>query len=465
MLKQLRKLLDSAAVFGLVFVLLSAAGASAAELQAVRMGVHADHTRLVLDLSAAAPFTVAADSGGGVVVIELANSAAALAALPPGQGLVQSLALERRGSNLAVLVRIAPGTQLARSAALVGSGTTPPRIFVDIAGGATPSDQASAPGSVQVASAATTLQSMKDLVAAALQAPEPEAQPADARPVEDGIAFVPPRKPAASQPGAAMAAAELQPSAGAAIPVAGVAMTPPAKPADANGRLLIAVDAGHGGKDPGAIGHDGLEEKEVTLKAAYQLKKLLEATGRYEVLLTRKDDTLIPLRRRIEIARAAGADLFISLHADHHDNAQMRGASVYTLSETASDAEAAALAARENKEDLITGVDLSHQSPMVASILIDLAQRETKNRSAKLAGLVTKELSKATRMIYDSHRFAGFAVLKSPDVPSILVELGYLSNKLDGRDLASERHRAKLAKAIRRAVDAYFEWQRGVKSS
>jgi N-acetylmuramoyl-L-alanine amidase len=171
------------------------------------------------------------------------------------------------------------------------------------------------------------------------------------------------------------------------------------------------------------------------------------------------------LRKRIDIARAANADIFISLHADHNDNGSFRGASVYTLSETASDAEAAALAARENKEDLITGVDLSHQSQMVTSILIDLAQRETKNLSARLASYVTAELGKTTRMIYDSHRFAGFAVLKSPDVPSILIELGYLSNRADEKDLTSERHRKRMAKAILRAIDQYVEWQKGVKPS
>ena len=152
-------------------------------------------------------------------------------------------------------------------------------------------------------------------------------------------------------------------------------------------QVLIALDAGHGGKDTGATGINGTEEKDITLKMARELKALLEGTGRYDVLLVREDDTLIPLRKRIDIARRSGADLFISLHADHNDNTHQRGASVYTLSETASDAEAAALATRENKEDVITGVDLSHQSPMVTSILIDLAQRETKNLSARFASL------------------------------------------------------------------------------
>src|SRR5262249_62244332 len=141
----------------------------------------------------------------------------------------------------------------------------------------------------------------------------------------------------------------------------------------------------HGGEDPGAISANGTMEKDVNLQMAKQLKALLAATGRYRVVLTRTDDRLLPLRQRIDIARAARADLFISLHADHNEKTDLRGASVYTLSETASDAEAAEVAARENKDGVITGIDLSTQSAMVTSILIDLAQRETKNLSARFA--------------------------------------------------------------------------------
>jgi N-acetylmuramoyl-L-alanine amidase len=486
----------------LAIALLAAGAAQGSEVRAVRLGVHADHTRLVLDLSAPTLFTVTDKSADSLVIIKLADAAAApkLQAALAGQGLVQAIDLEPRGKALEVRVTLVPGSGLQRYDTLAAAGSSPARVFMDIvrqdAGPAiaakpataeaaseppavsTKADTAAAkPEPVQIASAATTLQTMRDLVAAALKAGEAEAAAAAANSdtaagADDAASLIPPRKPEA--PAAAAAenpepAAASEPAAGvtlAAMPAYGAMMViPPTKPKSGGDKFLIALDAGHGGKDPGATGVNGTEEKEITLKMALELKAMLEGTGRYDVLLVREDDTLIPLRKRIEIARQSGADLFISLHADHNDNKHQRGASVYTLSETASDTEAAALATRENKEDLITGVDLSHQSQMVTSILIDLAQRETKNLSARFASYVTKQLSTTTRMVYSSHRFAGFAVLKSPDVPSILVELGYLSNELDEKELVSKKYRGRMAKAILRAIDQYVDWQKGVKPS
>ena len=218
----------------------------------------------------------------------------------------------------------------------------------------------------------------------------------------------------------------------------------------------IAVDAGHGGADPGAIGANGVYEKDLTLPYARALKRALKAVPGYRVVLTRDRDAYVPLRRRIAIAREAGADLFISLHADSLKNRATRGASVYTLSETASDKEAAALAAKENRSDIIAGVDLDRQNDEVTSILIDLTQRETKNRSARYAALVLAEIRKSARVLKRSHRFAGFAVLKAPDVPSILVELGYLSNHEEARFLSSASGRRTLVAAIVRATRTYF---------
>jgi N-acetylmuramoyl-L-alanine amidase len=476
MLKLIAKLLDSRLVLAFGVLLIWAGQAAASDVRSVRLGVHPDHTRLVLDLSSLTQFTVDGQQAN-LVVIELADSAAAkgLANAFAGQGLVRSIALKPQGKSLAVLVSLAPGARLQRYDSLAAAGSAPARVFVDIVGAPAPvatEEPANPPSAMQVASAASTLQTMKDLVAAALSAADMGLEQPGASRSAGSVAAapIPPLKPEppAADTAVVEQASDLQPGAGvtlAALPAYTGMMIPPPKPDLGNGKIRIALDAGHGGKDPGATGVDGTEEKVITLKMAKQLKELLEATGRYEVLLVRKDDTLIPLRKRIEIARASNADLFISLHADHNDNQTFRGASVYTLSETASDAEAAALATRENKEDLITGVDLSHQSQMVTSILIDLAQRETKNLSARLASYVTAELSETTRMIYDSHRFAGFAVLKSPDVPSILIELGYLSNEADEKDLGSDRHRKRMAKAILRAIDQYVEWQKGVKPS
>ena len=165
----------------------------------------------------------------------------------------------------------------------------------------------------------------------------------------------------------------------------------------------------------------------------------------------------VRLRDRVATARAARADLFLSIHADAIGQAQFRGTSVYTLSETASDEEAAALAQRENRADIIAGLDLTQEHPEVASILIDLAQRETMNLSARAAGIMVNELGKSVQLLpTNPHRFAGFAVLKAPDTPSLLIELGYLSNRNDEMLLTQPEHRAKVAAAILRSVDRFF---------
>jgi len=229
--------------------------------------------------------------------------------------------------------------------------------------------------------------------------------------------------------------------------------------APTDSRPLIAIDPGHGGIDPGAQGRRGIWEKNITLAQARELRRQLRRSGRYRVVMIRDRDMFVRLRNRIGIAQRAGADLFISLHADSIDNPKVRGASVYTLSERASDREAAALAAKENRADIIAGIDLNRQSRTVARILIDLRQRLTKNESVKLAKAVTRELSKTMRLLRNTHRFAGFAVLKAPDIPSILIETGYLSNPSDARLLTSPKHRRRLAAALVAAIDVHFARQ------
>ncbi|HVI91332.1 MAG TPA: N-acetylmuramoyl-L-alanine amidase [Dongiaceae bacterium] len=256
---------------------------------------------------------------------------------------------------------------------------------------------------------------------------------------------------------AAVAAPAATPVASKQAATAKAAKIPPEKP-------MIVIDAGHGGVDPGALG-DGVMEKNITLAVALALKKELLSTGRYRVKLTRETDVYIPLRDRFKVARDNGADLFISLHADSHNDPFMRGASVYTLSETASDAEAADLANQENKSDIIAGVDLSKQSGMVTDILIDLAQRDTINQSNTFAVDLVSELKGDTLMLEHSHRSAGFAVLKAPDVPSVLIEMGYISSTKDQLLLTDKPHQARLAKAVRRAIDDYFANREPVRRS
>jgi N-acetylmuramoyl-L-alanine amidase len=232
-------------------------------------------------------------------------------------------------------------------------------------------------------------------------------------------------------------------------------MLPPKKPRSLQKRIIV-IDPGHGGADPGAISVNGVYEKHLTLAAAREFKEQLEKTGRYKVLLTRGRDVFIKLRERVEFAREANADLFISVHADKIQNRRIRGLSVHTLSKTASDKEAAELAERENKADLIVGVDLSKENTDVTNILIDLAQRETMNQSARFATVLVGELKQETKLLRNTHRFAGFAVLKAPDVPSVLLEMGFLSNTYDERNLRRKDYRRKLAQSMTRAVDRYF---------
>ena len=231
----------------------------------------------------------------------------------------------------------------------------------------------------------------------------------------------------------------------------------PRAPAAPNGRHVVVIDAGHGGVDPGTHGQSGIQEKDLVLAVAKQLRKTLEATGRYRVQLTRDSDVFIPLRERVNIARAARGDLFVSLHADSNDHREIRGASVYTLSDDASDHEAAILAEKENMSDVIAGVDLSGENNPVASILIDLAQRDTMNRSLRFAETVIADLPAATSVQpVKPHRSAGFAVLKAPDIPSALIELGYLTNVKDENDMVTEAWRVRVARSIAVAIEAHF---------
>ncbi len=269
----------------------------------------------------------------------------------------------------------------------------------------------------------------------------------------------PPAPPALAKPPPPPAKTAAAPAKAAPPPAKAQAKTPAAPPAERKlaKKPVIVLDPGHGGVDPGAIGVNGVYEKHITLAMARDLKDRLETTGRYTVALTRDRDVFLRLRDRVAKARAAGADLFISLHADALQNPSIQGLSVYTLSENASDAEAALLADKENKADLIAGIDLSSEAPEVANILIDLAQRETMNLSAVYANHAVEEVGRQIRLLGNTHRFAGFAVLKAPDVPSVLIELGYLSNKEEERLLRTHEYRIKLANGLAKAIDRFFE--------
>jgi N-acetylmuramoyl-L-alanine amidase len=223
-------------------------------------------------------------------------------------------------------------------------------------------------------------------------------------------------------------------------------------------RPLIVVDPGHGGIDSGTKSGSGQDEKDVVLAFGLMLRDKLEKTGKYRVAMTRSDDTFIPLDERVRFARARKASLFISIHADSipRSEGQAEGASIYTLSAHASDAEAARLAEVENKSDVIAGVDLSSEPNDVANILIDLAQRETKAFSLQFARDLVSELKATTRLHLHPMKSAGFIVLKAPDVPSVLIELGYMSTKDDLTHLMSADWRSRTTNSLVHAVDAFF---------
>jgi len=230
----------------------------------------------------------------------------------------------------------------------------------------------------------------------------------------------------------------------------------PSAPA-ASARKIIVIDPGHGGIDSGTSGVNGLLERDLVLDEGLRLARLLRADPNYTVYMTRDSDVFIPLRERVNITRSHKADLFISLHADSNPDANVTGLSIYTLSESGSDREAAALARKENQSDIIAGVDLGGENSAVAPILLDLEQRDTMNKSSRFAQLALSALSPATDILpRQPHRSAAFVVLKAPDVPSVLVELGYLSNSADAAQMDTARWRNGVANAIAGAVERHF---------
>ena len=380
-----------------LFLLFSAAAAHARPaVLDVRFGVHADKTRVVVEMTQVVEYRLTLLANPFRVLIDLPDVEwRAEPATGTGAGLISKyrFGLLEPGTNRMVLD--APGPiRVAKVFSIAAAPGVPARFVVDL---------------------------------------QPATSAFDA--LLHGLSFG--TKPA------------VVPASMPAMPVPGK------KPSDQ--RRTIVIDAGHGGVDPGAVGADGSFEKDLTLAVSLELKRQLEATGRYRVIMTRDRDLYLPLVQRVAIGRAAAADLFLSIHADSIDQAQVRGASVYTLSETASDSHAARLAARENKADALAGVNLADQGDEVANILINLAMRDTMNQSKRFANTLVEGFGEDDiKLLPRTHRFAGFAVLKAPDVPSVLLEMGYLSSPHEAKLLASPGHHRRLAAAIVKCVDRYF---------
>lgn len=236
----------------------------------------------------------------------------------------------------------------------------------------------------------------------------------------------------------------------------GAAQAQPRPRAPANALPLVMLDPGHGGKDPGAIGVSGTYEKHVALATAQELRRQLLASKRYRVELTRSRDVFVALEERVSLARRRGAALFVSIHADALSDPSVRGVSVYTLNETASDRQTAALAQRENAADRFGTPNFQGTPPEVQRILVSLVRQETRVGSTRMARSVVQSLGREVPLLPNPARHASFMVLKAADIPSVLVEMGFMSNKADEAALRRPAHRVLLAGAMRRAVEAYF---------
>jgi len=436
----------------------------------VRFGVYPDKTRLVLDLSDKTDYRVFTTADPWRLVVDLPTFDWQ-AGMPHGKGITSVRQGSLQDDISRIVFELQKPSVIKDILFLPHAGKLPDRLVIDLS--AVSEDAA---------------QEKKDHVFGKLAGGEPSAQApaqpesAPAEQPENHSENLPSKsRHAAKRPTPAEEVAT-DAEAASALPHAATppppehdvrapvmqpeeehtAMLAPPKPpakswAHRGEKPLIVIDAGHGGVDPGTIGAGGVQEKNVTLAAAHALKKELESTGRYRVLLTRDNDIYLRLFERVKFAREHKADLFISLHADSIERSSVTGASIYTLSEKASDAETEKLAMRENRADLIAGVDLSHQDDDVANILVDLAMRDTMNQSRFFANMVADSMQEhAIRTLERTNRSAGFAVLKDPDVPSILVEMGFLSNRHEAATLVRPDYQQRLAKTITASVNAYF---------
>ncbi|KAF0139604.1 MAG: N-acetylmuramoyl-L-alanine amidase [Rhodospirillaceae bacterium] len=460
-----RRAVALAAVLGVVLSWMQALtqDAFAVEAVAVRMGDHGNHTRFVVDVSANLSFAVSSLIDPHRVVVDLPEATwKTLPVSGVGTGVVYAYRYDRAAAQIVL--------DLAKPAAVISAFMLPPgqgqgwRLVVDLAettSEAFLNSQGLRQGSALDSAVARPLSGPGQSVTDSSSLPSPPS-PHHQSPPPAAVSLA----KSETAPGHASGPATPQPKKRASPEtattppqraVASLHATGPRKEPREAQRPMIVLDPGHGGADPGATGTSGIFEKHITFAIAIDLREKFLATGRYRIALTREDDIFIPLRERVASARTHKADLFISLHADAIASPEIRGLSVYTLSKEASDQEAAALAERENKADLIGGLDLSHESRDVTNILIDLVQRETMNHSARLASAFIRELRREVQLLPKTHRFAGFAVLKAPDVPAVLLEMGYLSNPEEEQLLRQPTYRAKLGSALVRAVDHYFK--------
>lgn len=400
---------------------LAAAKGKAAEqtlIRGVQIWATPDHTRVVLDTQGPASHQLSKKQPDQLV-LEIKN-ASLQGALPTNLDkapVIASLQATpvRAGRDLRMVVDLKQGV-VAKAFILPATGLQGQRLVLDL-----------------------------ETKAAASAAPQEEAEASAPAPVK--LANNEPGSKTRGKNGKSSKKGDTAPKSGVKAPSA--AMEPR--------ELVVAVDAGHGGEDPGAIGPTGVQEKSVTLAIAKRLQRQINAQPGMRAVLTRKGDYFIPLRQRIQKARDAKADLFVSIHADSVDDPSVGGASVYTLSQRGASSEAARLQAeKENRADLISGVELSSKDPQLTSMLIEMAQSGTMEASQQLARQVLGRLKGVGKTRKSQVQHAGFAVLKAPNIPSVLVETAYLSNPVEEGKLQDPAHQERLAEALTGGIRKYF---------
>lgn len=414
----------------------------------IRTGMNGNKTRIVIETDSAVTFRAFLLSDPARVIVDLPQLQWKT---PQNKGLTAALIQGYRSGSLDNgLTRVA--FDLRKTAVIASAFTLPPagtnkhRVVIDLQ----PSSQnlfdaqvKRVTGDEEIAEKVTKplTPPQPSLQQAKIPTDVPETESKKALPVPYETVNLPQRKPEAAQ--------QQKETAGNKAPTA---LSQRKKE-----KYVVVIDAGHGGDDPGAIGVGNIREKDITLAVAKELRRQLEETGRYKVVMTRDRDIYIPLRGRVDISRKKEGDIFVSIHADKVDRNNTRGASIYTLSSTASDAETERLAEQENNAGVVAGVDLSSESHDVAGILLDLSMREKMNESNVFAGYLRESFKRENvQLLPNSHRSAGFAVLKAPDVPSVLIETGFLSNPQDAKLLNSNEFHRKLARSITGGIDAFF---------
>ncbi len=422
------------AIFGLV----TAGSALAADLMDVRFGPDGEKTRLVIDLDGAPDdYAIGGDAtGAGRIIIEFSglSAPASLRTLKKGKGHIGSFQFTQLdGGDVRAVFDLRKSAKIKEAFLLEPkNGVKKHRLVIDLQTAGKKAFMASLPKKKSLPDLASKIEEV--------------TAPPQKKPVAQQNPYT--QQPLATKTPEAKTAEQTAPKRAPAPSLA-----PPIE------KQIVVIDPGHGGADPGAIGPSGLLEKTVTLAAALELKKMLEKSGRYKVVLTRdKDKKMLPSQRE-DLARKAGADLFISLHADALDQRKVRGASVYTLSKQGS--QRSAREAREQGNYVINDTNLDKEvSEEVGGLLFQLTQRETNNNSSAFAEALIENLNGVVPMLNRSHRTGDLRVLLAPDVPAVLLEMAFISNPQDETNLKSAKWRKKTMKAVSEAIDQYFEESR-----